>query len=287
MALQFIDKKYLAAKLIDVWQTYLDTEKDPVSGKYFTSDPNNGGGLFGSLTDKLADTLEYSTGDCFFTPHQKSKIQTIIDNRNGLIHKGPLKLDVSFSWEDVLTVEHSAATGIKAQISEEILLKGSIGDLGVDSKTNFSIEASHNWANKRTEKRSETKNIKLPVEIDIPAKGKAYQIILTYNEDSLKINYLAKVFLHGTSYACFETPVNGKKFHSLDAGTICELISKYELSKDEPNYFNKVDNSPQTGYIAYRGKINATQSHNFEIKTIDITADLNAADAGKIRSDTI
>ncbi|MEO9005039.1 MAG: ETX/MTX2 family pore-forming toxin [Ginsengibacter sp.] len=278
MALQFIDKKYIAAIIIDAWQNYLNTEKDPTSGKYFTSDPNNTGGLYGDLTDSLASALVYDPGKYFFTPHQKSKIQTTFDNRNGLIPEGKKQLDVTYSWQDSSTVEHSETTGITTGVTEEISVKATIEIVELSSTTTFSFEATHSWTKTQTQTKSESKEIKIPLEVEIP-KGKAYQVVLAYNEDSLAIDYLANVFLKGTSWAFFETPVNGKKIHSLDAGTLCELIKKYGSAKDRSSFYNQDASDPLKGYISYQGKINAIQSHNFNVNILDVTANLDGKNA--------
>ncbi|PCJ91616.1 MAG: hypothetical protein COA50_16405 [Flavobacteriaceae bacterium] len=282
MALQFIDKKYIAAILIDVWQNYLNTEKDPTSGKYYTSGPNNSGGLYGGLTDTLADKLAYDPGKYFFSPHQKTQMNATYDNRDGKMGNPMEKdVDVTFTWEDSTTTEHSKTTGITTGVTEEIALSTSFAVVEASFTTTISFEATHSWTDTETKTKSASKSINLPLPLVVP-EGKAYQVVLTYNEDALTVDYLAKVFLSGTSWAYFDSPVNGKKIHSLDAGTLCKLINKYGSAKNPESSYGQNSKDLKQGFIAYKGKINATQNHNFVVRVFDVTANYDPSTSKSI-----
>ncbi|QBH96320.1 hypothetical protein EKN56_07870 [Limnobaculum zhutongyuii] len=96
MGLQFLDKRYIGAIIIDAWQNNLNTEIDPADGQWFTNGPGNNGGLYGYLVDKIATKLVFDQSQKVFEVHQKAAVTGIADNRNGLTPNMTVSLKIRF-----------------------------------------------------------------------------------------------------------------------------------------------------------------------------------------------
>lgn len=268
MALQFLDKRLVGAYIIDAWQNHLNTEVDPADGQWFTNDPNNGGGLYGKLTDRLATELIFDESAKIFTPHQIVAATGIADNRNGLTPAQTIAL--SYSYQDSTSSSHSTTNAIKAGIGIDIKAKAEFLGTGAEVTTKFSFEYSYSWTDATTITKTETKTFTQTVPVQIPT-GKVYQAVLLCNKDELTIPYTANIYLSGQSTASFASPINGQKYWVTDAGTLCAWISQFGSAGDESYKFGRNPKNPSEGLISLRGTITATQTVNFTARTLDIT----------------
>jgi hypothetical protein len=269
MSLQYLDKRIIGAIIVDAWQKHLNTEKDPADGQWFTNGPNNNGGLYGQLTDKLASELVFLQNENVFTPHKIAAATGIVDNRNGLTPKSTVTL--TYSYSDTATTTHSTTDALKLGYAVDIKAKAEFLGSGGEVTTKISTEYSFSWSKTKSDSKTETKTFSQSVPVENVPAGKVYQVTLLCDKTDLKAPFLADVHLSGQSTANFASPVNGQKIWSVDANTLCELINKFQSAGDESSKYCRDPNNPKQGLIRLRGELTATQTANFTAMTHDIT----------------
>ena len=281
MALQFIDKSQMVSWIIDAWQNELDTEMDPADGKWFTNGPGNSRvGLFGGLSDRLADELIFEETSKIFTPHQKSVDTAIVDNRNGLNPKSTVTL--TYKYSDITTSTHGTSKAVKSGISEAIKVSASFSGIGVESTTTFSFDFTYSWSESNCKQKGEEHSFSQSVDVK-PPEGKVYQVLLMCNIDHLTVPYRALVRIMGKSEANFPGPVRGKKHWEIDAGTLCAWINKHGSAGDQSRRLGANPDEPGEGFFALEGTMTGTNTTNFTAVVKDITdsftGDEDAGDA--------
>src|SRR5215216_343392 len=113
--LQFLDKRIIGAIIVDAWQNQLNTEMDPASGQWFTNGPDNNGGLYGHLTDKLATKLVFLPNERMFTSHKIAAATSTADNRNGKLPETTFRL--AYNRQQTTTTTHSTTNALMASVS--------------------------------------------------------------------------------------------------------------------------------------------------------------------------
>jgi hypothetical protein len=277
MALQFLDTRAIGAYIVDAWQNELNTELDPASGKWFTHGPGNSGGLFGGLTDSLATSLVFDENQKVFDVHPEVGASTLLDNRNGL-----LDTTSTFTLTDSITntvaTTHQTSNSIKQGIGVDIKATAKFFGSGVDVTTKLSFEYSFSWSDTKATTLAETKTVAQQIPLKVP-NGKAYKVILTFNKAELTVPYSALIYVEGTSEANFTSAVNGKTKFTADAGTLCAWIAKYSSAKGDSLQYGADSAQPARGSVALKGVMKATQSFNFTVNVVDVTAELNGVGA--------
>jgi hypothetical protein len=281
MSLQFLDKRLIGAYIIDAWQNHLSTEMDPADGQWFTNGPDNNGGLYGKLTDKLASELVFDESKKNFTPHQIAANSGIADNRNGLTPEQTLTL--TYAYQDSSSSSHSTTNALKVGVGVDVKFTGSLVLAGTEVTAKFSTEYSYSWTNATTITKTETKTFTQTVPVKNIPNGKIYQVVLLCNNDELKIPYTANIYLSGQSSACFASPVNGQKIWTVDAGTLCSWINQYGSAGEESYKYGRDPQDPLQGMISLQGTITANQTANFTARTLDITDSFKGTDADSIK----
>ncbi|WP_140918704.1 ETX/MTX2 family pore-forming toxin [Limnobaculum xujianqingii] len=268
MGLQFLDKRYIAAIIIDAWQSNLNTEMNPADGQWFTNGPDNNGGLYGYLVDKIATKLVFDQSQKVFEVHQKAAVTGIADNRNGLTPN--MTVSLKYAYQNSSTTSHTKSHSIKVGTGVDIKSKAEFLGSGGEVTFKFSFEYSHSWSDTTSTSKTETLEFSDTVPINIPV-GHVMKVLLMCNEQQLEVPYFADIYLSGNSTANFRSPVNGKKIWSTDAGTLCQWISQYKSSSDDNLIFCRDPDDPTKGLIRVKGMLTATQTVNFHVATEDIT----------------
>ena len=281
MALKFLDKRIIGAIIVDTFQQQLNTEMDPANGQWFTNGPSNNGGLYGNLVDSLASALVFLPNEVVLTPHKLAAATAVIDNRNGLTPKQTVSL--TYSTADTATTSHATTNALKVGIGVDIKASGTFLGVGVDVTTKISTEYAYSWSDTATKSVAETKQFAQSVPTEGPA-GKVFQVVLTCDKTDLKAPYYADVIISGSATANFASPVNGKKAWTIDAGTLCEWISKFGSADGESSRYMRDPANPTQGLIRMRGNLTAAITANFVVNTYDITDSYNATGKAAIEN---
>jgi len=269
MSLQYMDKKIVAAMLIDAWQNHLGTEMDPADGQWFTNGPGNNGGLYGQLTDALATELVFDESQKVFTPHQLAAQTATVDNRNGKTPDQTVTL--AYAYQNQTSCTHSTAHSLKVGSAVDINTKADFFGVGGGVTVKFSVDYTYSWTEATTVSKTETLTFSQQIPLKAVPEGRVYQVVLLCNKDDLKLPYYADVYLKGQSTANFRSPVNGERHWTVDAGTLCEWINMYGSAGADSYMYGRDPNDPTQGLIRLRGTMTATQTANFIAVTKDIT----------------
>jgi hypothetical protein len=269
--LQYFETNVLGAVIMDAWQNQLGTESDPANGKWFRNGPNNSPGLFGGLTDELATQLVFSQGQAAVNRQKQVAATTTLDNRAGLLNDSPATQTLSWQITNSSTASHTTSNSVKTSIAEKVTVKGSGFFVDVTSETTISFEYLYSWSDTSSNTTTDTKTFTATIPLKVPA-GKVYKLVVMADTDAVQIPYSAQIYLAGTSEANFANPVNGKQNWSADAGTLCLWIKKYGSGKADALVFDADPADPTRGIASLKGTMRATQSVNFTIFALDVTA---------------
>jgi hypothetical protein len=266
--LQFLDKHIIGAIIVDAWQNQLNTEMDPASGQWFTNGPDNNGGLYGHLTDKLATKLVFLPSERVFTSHKIAAATSTADNRNGKLPETTFRL--AYNCQQTTTTTHSTTNALMASVSVAIEAKAEVLGTGGGVTTTIDTQYSFSWTKEESASKTQGKEVSQEVPLKIP-KGKVYYGMLLADNVELNAPYYADIYLRGQSTANFASPVNGKKIWTIDAGSLCDWINKYKSAGDESEKYMRDPNDPTQGLIRLRGNLTAEDTVNFVAMVLDIT----------------
>jgi len=265
MTLQFIDKLTFASVIADAWQNHLNTAMDPANGQWYAHGPNNNGGLFGQLTDRIDTKLEFLTGEQIFSQHKEAVATGIADNRNGLTPN--MTLALSYSYNSSATTSHASTNAFKIGASYSISGKAQF----MEHSFSISTEYSHSWTETTTETEGKTITATETVPLtNIPA-GKVWQVSIMCDRCTFTMPYHADIIISGTSRTNFATKVNGQTIWDATAGHICAWIALYKSGPADVEFLRNPGNEAE-GLARVKGKITASQSFNFTAVTEDITS---------------
>jgi len=275
MALQYLEPSVIGAYLVDAWQNYLETEKDPVDGKWFRNGPKNSPGLFGGLTETLVTDLVFGVPKDPINTRKEVALSTMLDNRAGLLNDSPATQTLNWTITNSTTATHATSNSVKTGISEKITFKGKWGAVEVSSETTISFEYSYSWSDSSSNTQTDSKSFVSTIAIKVP-QGKAYQLFVVADRNAMNIPYSAQIALTGTSEANFANPVKGKTNWSADAGSVCSWIKKYGSAKGDPMDFDADPADPSRGLASLHGTMRVTQAITFRIFAVDVTSTLQA-----------
>jgi len=268
MSLQSIDKRSFGAIVIDAWQQHLGTEMDPADGQWFSNGPDNNGGLYGHVTDKVRDELVFDSSQHDATLNKVTGMTGIADNRNGLQPKQVVSL--AHTYQDTITTTHASTHTVK--FGTKVSWKGKMSLLVAEAELTVEIsgEYSFSWTDTVSVSQSKTQTFSQQIPVDIPA-GKVYQVILLVDVQEIKIPFYADLVISGQSTTNFRAPVNGQKVWTADAGTLCDWISRFGSAGLDSPHFTSDPNDRSRGLMRTRGVLNVQRSVNFTAVTKDIT----------------
>jgi len=273
MALQYLEPSVISGYLVDAWQNYLETETDPVDGKWFRNGPQNSPGLFGGLTETLVTDLVFGAPKDPVNKQKEVALSTMLDNRAGLLNDSAATQTLNWTITNSATATHATSNSVKTGISEKITFKGKFGSVEVSSETTISFEYSYSWSDSTSNTQTDSKSFVSTIGIKVPA-GKAYQLFVVADRNAMNIPYSAQIALSGTTETNFANPINGKKNWSIDAGTACSWIKKYGSAKGDPMEFDADPADPTKGLASIHGTMRVTQAITFRIFAVDVTASL-------------
>ena len=203
--------------LMDAWQNRLQTEGDPVAGRWFRQGPDNSPGLFG-----------------------------------GLPNDSPATNTLSWQVTNTVATTKGQTRSVKTGLSEKITAKGTIKLVEVSSVTTLSCEYACSWTETQAVTRTEVKTFTASIPLKVP-QGRACKLLVLADRSALTSPYSAKIRLKGVSEANFEHAVNGKTRHSADAGTICSWINQYGSAGDDAMTFAADPDNAAEGIASIRG----------------------------------
>ena len=273
MALQYLEPSVISSYLVDAWQNFLETEADPVAGKWFRNGPKNSPGLFGGLTETLVTDLAFGAPKDPVNTRKEVALSTLLDNRDGLLNDSPATQTLNWTITNSATATHATSNSVKTGIAEKITFKGKWGAVEVSSETTISFEYSYSWSDSSSNTQTDTKSFVSTIGIKVP-QGKAYQLFVVADRAAMNIPYSAQIALAGTSETNFANPVKGKKNWSVDAGTICSWIKKYGSAKGDPMEFDADPSDKTKGLASINGTMRVTQAITFRIFAVDVTTSL-------------
>ena len=275
MTLHYLETNVIGAYLIDAWQNRLQTESDPVAGRWFRQGPDNSAGLFGGLSDVLVTDLVFEPGQANVNRTKDLALSTTLDNRAGLLNDSPATNSLSWQVTNTVATTKSQTHSVKSSLSEKIVAKGKIKLIELSSETTLSFEYAYSWTETQAVTRTEVKTFTASIPLKVP-QGRAYKLLVMADRSALTSPYSATIRLKGVSEANFEHAVNGKTRHSADAGTICSWINQYGSAGDDAMNFAADPDKPTEGIASIRGMLRVDQSIDFNILAVDVTSTLDA-----------
>ncbi|MEO5742458.1 MAG: ETX/MTX2 family pore-forming toxin [Vicinamibacterales bacterium] len=275
MALQYLESSVIGAYLVDAWQNYLETEADPVDGKWFRNGPKNTPGLFGGLKEILVTDLVFGAPEDKLNTRKEVALSTTLDNRDGFLNDSAATQTLNWTITNSATATHATSNAVKTGISEKLTFKGKFGSVEVSSETTISFEYSYSWSDSTSNTQTDSKSFVSTIPLKVPA-GKAYELFVVADKGTGEIPYSAQIALTGTSEANFAHPVKGKTNWSADAGTVCGWIKKYGSAKGDTMDFDVDPADPTRGLASLHGTMKVAQAIHFRIFAIDVTDTLKA-----------
>jgi hypothetical protein len=271
LQLQYFEVNVLGGYLMDAWQKELQTDADPIGGKWLTSGPGNGPGLLGGLVDELRTDLVFSNDKVTVNKTKEIATSTTLDNRRNEFKSGGATAELTWSITNTSTSTHSTTHSIKSGISERVKFEGNfLGVAGVSAETGISFDYSYSWTDTQGSTVSDTKTMRTSVKVDVP-DGRVQKVVVLADRDDVALSYSAQVYLTGVSEANFASPVNGRSKWAADAGTICGWISKWGSAADDHMTFAADPTDAKRGIASLTGTMKARLSMNFTIYKIDVT----------------
>jgi Ca2+-binding RTX toxin-like protein len=264
MALTILDpdvfgKEYLS----EAWQAYLDTDRDPANGEWYTNSPTNDNmGLYGGLTDQ---NLGYSfdTSNETYVPTQSVGQSATTDNTNGLNPNATVKL--GFSYQQGTTTQHTVSDAISASVSEAVNVNFEVAS----STTTFKLQDTLTLTDSTTHSTVTTVDSSVSVPVQVPT-GKIYKTILYYTEEKLTVPFTMQVGVTGNSETWFDDRVQGHYNHVSDIGDLVLVMVNNDIPTD-PDQYSAGFSPLSEGFITLTGNANIYAGGAYTIKTIDVT----------------
>jgi hypothetical protein len=272
--LSYLKYQDLAGILSDAWQNQLGTEMDPADGQWFSNGPQNNGGLYGNLQDKLdTEVIFTKTGnEVRLNKTPQVADSATLDNRDGKSPTGSFNLSKAKSTISASSKTETTSLLTSAGVSVEG--EGGIPFFGkVKTTVSFRVDVGQTWSNSSSQSNGQTTTSQLSVDMNVPA-GKVYKTILTYDEAEIEMPYECRIILKGNSVANFRSKVNGKNVHTATAGELCKWINEYNSAGEDSHRFRQDPDNPDQGYVSIKGVLKAKQNGNYLARTEDVTDSL-------------
>lgn len=275
MTIKFLHGVRLGPIIVDAWQKHLDTRKDPAAGHLFSDDAAANGGLFGNLTDELAQTLVFEPAARTFGVHRMAVATGLVDNRSG---KSPLAtFNLSHTCRDSVTTSHLVSKLVRTGLP--VLIEDRLGPdvFGSDFDVSFAADYVHSWADATAVTDSAPRSVNVAVPVRNVPKGRVYQYQLVANRQMMSVPYRADIILSGMTTARFSSPVGGERVWHASAGDLCEWINRHDCAGDDSWFFSRDPLDPARGRISLQGMLRAVRNVNFSVQMLDVTEEYGPA----------
>lgn len=274
MSLQYLDISTVSPYLAKAWEKYLNTDKDPANGRWYTNGPDNDNmGLYGGLSDAYPQlSFDAAKGNVQHTRIVAASGE--VDNRKGLTPEASLTL--SYSYSDAATTSHTITNSVSA--GAEVDLEGSAELLGVGGKATakFTVNYTFSYASTSSTTDTEEQVFSETLPITVPA-GKNYKGVLLAKVQQIQVPFTANIVVSGNTETWFEDRVQGHYNWVQDIGTVFGWINQYGIAGGESSYYTNLGDG--RGSLSVPGTLTAQNTADFHAEIYDVT------DAGKQATD--
>lgn len=266
MTLSIFDEKTYGRKyLVEAWQDYLNTGRDPANGKWYTNSPTNDNmGLYGGLYDQQMPT-EFDTDHQNYIPTQLTSNIVRIDNTNGLTPEVVAKL--AYSYQEGTTTQHTVSDAISASVSESVNVNFEVAG----STTTFQLSTTLTLTDSTQHSTVQTIASEVDVTVQVPT-GKIYETYLIYQQEELQVPFTMVTWITGTTETWFDSRVNGHYNWQLDADSITNVMIQNGIGEtDGVSWQAFIGPAGPTGELDLSGTASIFAGSGYTVKTVDVT----------------
>lgn len=266
MAISILNKTTLRHILINMWRSFANTNQHPANGQWYTTDPDNTGGLYGALSDSRPASKDISFNSDHAVYHPASIIvrTATIDNRNGL-NSSPHSITLEHTYTKSLSHTHTVTEAVSKGAEFSVEANHQVVKAGAKFNINFTFSSTDTSTNTKTE----TVTFSQSVPVSVP-EGKVYKVVLTAEVQNIEIPYTVPVKVSGATHAWWEDPINPRGYHwSLSAREAFDLIREYNSADPESAAYQVTEDGE--GMVVLPGVVKASQVANFAAAVYDVT----------------
>jgi hypothetical protein len=273
MALSTFDEQvYGHQYLVQAWQEYLNTSKDPANGEWWTNSPTNDNmGLYGGLDDEQQPT-NFDTDNQTYIPIQGTSQSVRTDNTNGLNPEVTAKLGYSYSQGN--TTQHTVSDAISASVSEAVNVNFEVAG----STTTFKLTDTLTLTDSSTHSTVTTVDSEVDVPVQVPT-GKIYETYLTYLQEELDVPFTMQVTITGNSETWFDDRVNGHYNWVQDIGDLTIVMGQNSIGESDGVSWSWGFSPVSEGVLNLSGIAKMYAGGAYTVKTIDVTPSTAATKA--------